>query len=44
LLRHRRVPALRATAVVSVLSFVIVTPAYLALAGTAHLLALPLGR
>ncbi|SEP40339.1 EamA-like transporter family protein [Rhodospirillales bacterium URHD0017] len=43
LLRHWRVPALRATAVVSVLSFVIVTPAYLALAGTAHLLALPLG-
>ena len=43
LLRHWRVPALRATAVVSVLSFVIATPAYLGWMGTSHLLALPLG-
>ena len=43
LLRHWRVPALRATAVVSVLSFLIATPSYLAWAGTAHLQALPLG-
>ncbi|CAN5795328.1 hypothetical protein BH11PSE3_BH11PSE3_21920 [soil metagenome] len=43
LLRHWRVPALRATAVVSVLSFLVTTPLYLAWMGTAHLLALPLG-
>lgn len=43
LLRHWRVPALRATAVVSVLSFLIATPTYLAWAGSAHLQALPLG-
>ncbi len=43
LLRHWRVPALRATAVVSVLSFLIATPVYLAVMGTAHLYALPLG-
>lgn len=43
LLRHWRVPALRATAVVSVLSFVMTTPVYLATMGTAHLATLPLG-
>ena len=43
LLRHWRVPALRATAVVSVLSCVLTIPAYLAAMGTAHLAALPLG-
>jgi len=43
LLRHWRVPALRATAVVSVLSFLISTPAYLLWAGSAHLAALPVG-
>lgn len=43
LLRHWRVPALRATAVVSVLSCVLTIPAYLAVMGTAHLAALPLG-
>ena len=43
LLRHWRVPALRATAVVSVLSFLVATPVYLAVMGTAHLFALPLG-
>lgn len=43
LLRHWRVPALRATAVVSVLSFAITTPAYLGIMGAAHLAALPLG-
>jgi drug/metabolite transporter (DMT)-like permease len=43
LLRYWRVPALRATAVVSVLSFAIATPAYLAAMGTAHLAALPFG-
>lgn len=42
LLRHWRVPALRATAVVSVLSCVLTIPAYLAAMGTAHLAALPL--
>ena len=42
LLRHWRVPALRATAVVSVLSFVVSTPAYLLWAGSAHLATLPL--
>jgi drug/metabolite transporter (DMT)-like permease len=36
-------PALRATAVVSVLSFVVATPAYLVWAGSAHLQALPFG-
>lgn len=43
LLRHWRVPALRATAVVSVLSFLISAPAYLLWAGPAHLAALPVG-
>jgi drug/metabolite transporter (DMT)-like permease len=43
LLRHWRVPALRATSVVSVLSFLMVTPIYLAVLGIAHLQALPLG-
>lgn len=43
LLRHWRVPALRATAVVSVLSFLVATPVYLAAMGTAHLAGLPLG-
>jgi drug/metabolite transporter (DMT)-like permease len=43
LLRHWRVPALRATAVVSVLSFLIATPTYLVWVGPAHLQALPLG-
>lgn len=43
LLRHWRVPALRATAVVSVLSCVLTIPVYLAAMGTAHLTALPLG-
>jgi drug/metabolite transporter (DMT)-like permease len=43
LLRHWRVPALRATSVVSVLSFSVFTPAYLLWAGSAHLAALPLG-
>lgn len=41
LLRHWRVPALRATAVVSVLSCAISTPTYLLWAGSAHLAALP---
>ncbi len=43
LLRHWRVPALNATAAVTVLSFVVTTPAYLVLMGTDHLAALPLG-
>jgi drug/metabolite transporter (DMT)-like permease len=43
LLRHWRVPALRATAVVSVLSCLVSTPAYLLWAGSAHLTALPVG-
>lgn len=43
LLRHWRVPALRATAVVSVLSCAISTPFYLLWMGPAHLAALPLG-
>ena len=43
LLRHWRVPALRATAAVSVLSFAAATPAYLLVMGWAHLMALPLG-
>lgn len=43
MLRHWRVPPLRATAVVSVLSFLIATPVYLAAMGPAHLVALPLG-
>ncbi|HZX82765.1 MAG TPA: DMT family transporter [Reyranella sp.] len=43
LLRHWRVPALRATAVVSVLSCLVATPVYLMAMGTAHLQALPLG-
>ncbi|CAN5206719.1 hypothetical protein BH10PSE7_BH10PSE7_44830 [soil metagenome] len=43
LLRHWRVPALRATAVVSVLSCLVSTPVYLLWAGSAHLAALPLG-
>jgi drug/metabolite transporter (DMT)-like permease len=41
LLRHWRLPALRATAVVSVLSMVVATPTYLLWAGAAHLAALP---
>lgn len=43
LLRHWRVPALRATAVVSVLSCLVSTPVYLLWAGSAHLAALPIG-
>jgi drug/metabolite transporter (DMT)-like permease len=43
LLRHWRLPALQATAVVAVLSFVMTTPIYLAVMGVPHLLALPLG-
>lgn len=43
LLRHWRVPALRATAVVSVLSCLVSTPVYLLWAGSAHLAALPVG-
>jgi drug/metabolite transporter (DMT)-like permease len=41
LLRHWRVPALRATAVVIVLSCLITTPAYLLCVGMAHVRALP---
>jgi len=43
LLRHWRLPALQATAVVAVLSFVMTTPIYLMTMGIAHLQALPLG-
>jgi drug/metabolite transporter (DMT)-like permease len=43
LLRHWRVPALRATAVVSVLSCLVSTPVYLLWAGSAHLASLPVG-
>jgi drug/metabolite transporter (DMT)-like permease len=43
LLRHWRLNALRATAVVAVFSCLLATPVYLAWMGTAHLLALPLG-
>lgn len=43
LLRHWRLPALQATAVVAVLSFVLTTPTYLAVMGVTHLQALPLG-
>jgi drug/metabolite transporter (DMT)-like permease len=43
LLRHWRLPALQATAVVAVLSFVLTTPLYLGTMGLEHLLALPLG-
>ncbi len=43
LLRHWRVPALRATAVVAVLSLLVTTPVYLLCMGPAHLQALPLG-
>lgn len=43
LLRHWRLAALRATAVVSVLSFLVATPVYLVWAGSARLAALPLG-
>lgn len=43
LLRHWRLPALQATAVVAVLSFLMTTPLYLAVMGIAHLQALPLG-
>jgi drug/metabolite transporter (DMT)-like permease len=43
LLRHWRLSALRATAVVAVLSMVVATPAYLLWKGTDHLMALPLG-
>jgi drug/metabolite transporter (DMT)-like permease len=41
LLRHWRVPALRATAVVIVLSCLVTTPAYLLWVGWAHVQALP---
>src|SRR5882757_771551 len=41
LLRHWRLPALRATAVVSVLSMVVATPTYFLWAGPEHLAALP---
>ena len=43
LLRHWRLPALRATAVVAVLSMAIATPVYLSWKGLDHLMALPLG-
>ncbi|MDI1285046.1 MAG: DMT family transporter [Reyranella sp.] len=43
LLRHWRLSALRATAVVAVLSMVVATPAYLLWMGVAHLMALPFG-
>lgn len=43
LLRHWRLPALQATAVVVVLSCVMTTPIYLATMGIDHLQALPLG-
>lgn len=43
LLRHWRVPALRATAAVSVLSCAVSTPLYLIWMGPAHLAALPVG-
>lgn len=43
LLRHWRLSALRATAVVAVLSMVVATPAYLLWKGAEHLMALPLG-
>lgn len=42
LLRHWRLSALRATAVVAVLSMAVTTPIYLLWMGTAHLMALPL--
>lgn len=43
LLRHWRLSALRATAVVAVLSCLVMTPAYLALGGIDRLSVLPLG-
>ena len=43
LLRQWRLPALQATAVVAVLSFLLTTPIYLGVMGIAHLQALPLG-
>jgi drug/metabolite transporter (DMT)-like permease len=43
LLRHWRLSALRATAVVAVLSMILATPTYLMWVGTEHLIALPLG-
>ncbi|MGQ0580510.1 MAG: DMT family transporter [Reyranella sp.] len=43
LLRHWRLSALRATAVVAVLSMVVTTPVYLLWTGVGHLMALPLG-
>lgn len=43
LLRHWRLEALRATAIVSVLSLVVTVPGYLALKGFDHLALLPLG-
>lgn len=43
LLRHWRLPALQATAVVVMLSCAMTTPIYLATMGIDHLLALPLG-
>ncbi|MCW5747706.1 MAG: DMT family transporter [Alphaproteobacteria bacterium] len=43
LLRHWRLSAVRATAVVAVLSMAVTTPAYLLWSGVAHLAGLPLG-
>jgi drug/metabolite transporter (DMT)-like permease len=43
LLRHWRLPAVRATAVIAVLSMAVTTPTYLLWAGMAHVAALPLG-
>ena len=43
LLRHWRLSAWRATAVVAVLSMILATPTYLLWMGTEHLMALPLG-
>lgn len=43
LMRHWRLPALRATAVVAVLSGVVTTPAYFLLSSAEHLRTLPLG-
>ena len=43
LLRHWRLSALRATAVVAVLSMVVTTPVYLLWMGVEHLMALPIG-
>jgi drug/metabolite transporter (DMT)-like permease len=43
LLRHWRLSALRATAVVAVLSMMVATPVYLLWMGVGHLMALPIG-